>query len=52
MPDLLTGPSYSLHSKPKKLIVMLHGYGDTAENFLYILNSLDQEEWSCTVYIS
>jgi len=46
MPNLLTGPSYSLHLKPKKLIVMLHGYGDTAENFIYIANSLDQEKWS------
>jgi len=44
MSDLLTGPSYSLHSKPKKLIVMLHGYGDTAENFLYIANQLGQDE--------
>ena len=38
MSELLTGPSYSLHSKAKKLIVMLHGYGDTAENFIYIAN--------------
>jgi len=51
MSDLLTGPSYSLHSKPKKLIIMLHGYGDTAENFLYIANQLDQEEWNAQ-YIS
>ena len=51
MPDLLTGPSYSLHSKPKKLIVMLHGYGDTAENFLYIANKLDQKKWEAQ-YIS
>jgi len=51
MSNLLTGPSYSLNSKPKKLIVMLHGYGDTAENFLYIANSLDQEEWNAQ-YIS
>ena len=51
MSDLLTGPSYSLHSKAKKLIVMLHGYGDTAENFIYIANQLDQEEWGAQ-YIS
>ena len=51
MSDLLTGPSYSSHSKPKKLIVMLHGYGDTAENFLYIANQLDEEEWGAQ-YIS
>ena len=51
MSGLLIGPSYSLHSKPKKLIVMLHGYGDTAENFLYIANQLDEEEWGAQ-YIS
>ena len=51
MSDLLNGPSYSLHSKAKKLIVMLHGYGDTAENFIYIANQLDQEEWGAQ-YIS
>ena len=51
MSDLLTGPSYSLHSKAKKLIVMLHGYGDTAENFIYIANQLDHEEWGAQ-YIS
>ena len=51
MSDLLTGPSYSVHSKVKKLIVMLHGYGDTAENFIYISNQLDQEEWGAQ-YIS
>ena len=51
MSELLTGPSYSLHSKAKKLIVMLHGYGDIAENFIYIANQLDQEEWGAQ-YIS
>ena len=51
MSDLLTGPSFTLHPKPKKLIVMLHGYGDTAENFLYIANLLDQKEWGAK-YIS
>jgi len=51
MSDLLTGPSYSLHSKVKKLIVMLHGYGDTAENFIYIASQIDQKQWGAH-YIS
>lgn len=45
MNDLLTGSSFSLHSKPKKLIVMLHGYGDNADNFLYLAELIDKSEW-------
>ena len=51
MSNLLTGPSYSLHLKAKKLIVMLHGYGDTAENFVYIASQIDKKEWGAH-YIS
>jgi len=32
----LTGPSFLPHKNPKKLIFMLHGFGDTAENFIKI----------------
>ena len=45
MVNLLKGPSYSIHSKPKKLFVMLHGYGDNAENFIYLANAIDQASW-------
>ena len=41
----LAGPSLLQHKKPKKLIFMLHGYGDTAENFIHIAKYLDQTEW-------
>ena len=48
MDDLLKGPSYSQHLKPKKLIVMLHGYGDNADNFIYLANLLDTANWKAT----
>jgi phospholipase/carboxylesterase len=37
--------SFLPHQKPKKLIFMLHGYGDTANNFINIANFIDQPEW-------
>mgnify|MGYP001254303950 CR=1 FL=1 len=37
--------TYSKHSQPSKLIVMLHGYGDNAENFINIASYLDLKEW-------
>ena len=39
--NILNGPSFLPHKNPKKLIFMLHGYGDTAENFINISTSLD-----------
>ena len=30
---------------PKKLIFMLHGYGDNAANFMNLAHPIDQEEW-------
>ena len=41
----LTGTSFLHHKKPEKLIFMLHGYGDSADNFIHIVNPLDQLEW-------
>ena len=35
--------TFSRYSNPSKLIVMLHGYGDNAENFINIANYLDIE---------
>ena len=45
MDNLLTGPSISRHDKPSKLMVMLHGYGDNAANFMHLAEPIDQEEW-------
>ena len=39
---ILSGLSYLPHKKPKKLIFMLHGYGDTAENFIHVSSMLEQ----------
>ena len=45
MTKVLSGPSFSLHDNPKKLIFMLHGYGDNAANFMHLAQPLDNEEW-------
>ena len=37
MPDILHGPSFSQYDNPKKLIFMLHGYGDNADNFIQFM---------------
>jgi len=46
MTDFLKEFAFSRHSNPSKLIVMLHGYGDNAENFINIVNYLDKQEWN------
>ena len=45
MDNLLKGPSISKHDKPLKLMVMLHGYGDNAANFMHLAHPIDQDEW-------
>jgi len=45
MTEFLNGPSFSEHNNPKKLIIMLHGYGDNAANFMHLAQPIDQEEW-------
>ena len=45
MDNLLKGPSLSKHDKPSKLMVMLHGYGDNAANFMHLAHPIDQDEW-------
>lgn len=45
MVDILNGPSFSKYDNPKKLIFMLHGYGDNAANFMHLAHPIDQEEW-------
>ena len=41
---ILSGQSFLPHENPQKLIFMLHGYGDTAENFIHIANPLNNLE--------
>ena len=45
MSETLNGPSFSKHENPKKLIFMLHGYGDNAANFMHLAQPIDKEEW-------
>ena len=45
MTNALKEFTYSMHSNPSKLIIMLHGYGDNAENFINIARYLDKHEW-------
>ena len=45
MDNLLKGPSISKHDKPRKLMVMLHGYGDNAANFMHLAHPIDKDEW-------
>ena len=43
--NILSGPSFCPNSNPKKLIFMLHGYGDNAENFIHVASALHRPEW-------
>ena len=45
MVDILKGPSITKHQNPKKLMIMLHGYGDNATNFIQIANLIDQDDF-------
>ena len=45
MDNLLKGPSLSKHDNPSKLMVMLHGYGDNAANFMHLAQPIDEDNW-------
>ena len=45
MDNLLKGPSLSKHDNPSKLMVMLHGYGDNAANFMHLAQPIDKDNW-------
>ena len=45
MDNILKGSSITKHQNPKKLMIMLHGYGDNATNFIQIANLIDQDDW-------
>lgn len=45
MSDILEGSKFSNHEKPKKVIILLHGYGDNANNFINIAEAIDRDEW-------
>ena len=37
--------SFLPHDRPKKLIFLLHGYGDNAENFIHIAREIYKSNW-------
>ena len=45
MDNYLNGPSISKHENPSKLMVMLHGYGDNAANFMHLAQPIDEDDW-------
>ena len=45
MVDILKGSSITKHQNPKKLMIMLHGYGDNATNFIQIAQLIDEYDW-------
>jgi len=42
---LLNTEQFLIHKNPKKIIFMLHGYGDNAKNFVQIAKLLNQKNW-------
>ena len=48
--NILDVSSFLPHENPKKIIFMLHGYGDSASNFIHIANSLNQTDWKTNYF--
>tara|TARA_B100001250_G_C19564576_1_gene684914 strand:- start:102 stop:776 length:675 start_codon:yes stop_codon:yes gene_type:complete len=46
MTKILKVSSFSNHINPNKLIILLHGYGDNANNFINIGKVIDTNEWA------
>ena len=46
----LSGRSFLQYDNPKKLFFMLHGYGDTAENFIHIASSIDNIDFRANYF--
>ena len=42
--EILNGPSFCPTEKPKKLIFLLHGYGDNGDNFVHIAGNFNHEK--------
>ena len=48
--EILEGPSFCPIKKPKKLIFLLHGYGDNADNFVHIAGNFSHEELNANYF--
>tara|TARA_Y100000590_G_scaffold26442_1_gene29775 strand:+ start:432 stop:1106 length:675 start_codon:yes stop_codon:yes gene_type:complete len=46
----LKGPSFELSNNPDKLVFLLHGYGDSGENFIPLAQSLYDSECNINFY--
>ena len=46
----IDGPSLIFHKKPKKLIFLLHGYGDNAENFIPLTKYLNESSMEANFF--
>ena len=42
--------SFLPHNRPKKLIFLLHGYGDNADNFIHIAGNFSHEELNANYF--
>ena len=51
MSEILNGPSISKNDKPKKLIFMLHGYGDNAANFMHLNSEKEMIYWTLIITV-
>ena len=47
---VLSGQSFLPHENPQKLIFMLHGYGDSAANFIHIAKLLDRLDFKVNYF--
>ena len=47
----LIGPSFLFNKNPKKLIFLLHGYGDNAENFSSLATYLNEQSLEANFFV-
>lgn len=50
MNNKIDGLSYLLHDNPKKLVILLHGYGDNAENFIPLAKYLNNNTFKANFF--
>ena len=46
----LKGPSILTNKKPQKLVILFHGYGDNADNFISVVQGLHDPESSINYF--
>ena len=48
--EILNGPSFCPIEKPKKLIFLLHGYGDNADNFIHVAGNFNNKNLNANYF--